>query len=310
MDKLILTAAVTGAMTMPTQTLHLPLTPQQIIDDAVACTEAGAASIHVHARDPQTAQPTHDQEVFGALLRGISERCDAVVVPTTGGGVLMTPEQRLQVVSTWRPEMATCNMGSINFSIHRVARRYRSEDWKYDWEESYVKGTENHIFPNTFRSIRHFIDTMNANDTRPEFELYDVGHIYNLEHFIRQGIVRTPIWLQFVLGVTGGIRATIYDLVHMLNTADRVIGRENYNWSVIGVGYPQEFEIATTAMFLGGHVRVGLEDNLFVRRRQLASNAELVTRMRQIAAEFERELATPAELRDFLGLKGLDAVAY
>lgn len=310
MDKLILTAAITGAMTLPTQTEYLPLSPQQLIDDAVACAAAGAASIHVHGRDPVDAAPSHDQEVFGQVLRGIRERCDAVVVPTTGGGIHMTPEQRLQVVSTWQPEMATCNMGSINFSIHRVARRYRSEDWKYDWEEDYVKGTENFIFPNTFRSIRTFIDTMNANATRPEFELYDVGHIYNLEHFIAQGIVRTPLWLQFVLGVTGGIRATIYDLVHMLNTADRVIGRENYNWSVIGVGYPQQFEIATTAMFLGGHVRVGLEDNLFVRRRQLASNVELVTRMRSIAEEFERELATPAELRDFLGLKGLDAVGY
>ena len=191
-----------------------------------------------------------------------------------------------------------------------MARRYNSEDWKYDWEEAYVRGTEDHIFPNTFRSIGTFIATMNEEDTRPEFELYDVGHIYNLAHFIDQGLVRMPVWLQFVLGVTGGIRATIYDLVHMLNTADRVIGRENYNWSVIGVGYPNEFEIATTAMFLGGHVRVGLEDNLFVRRRQLASNVELVQRMRGIAEEFERELATPADVREFLGLKGLDAVGY
>ena len=310
MDKLILTAAITGAMTVPTQTPHLPLTPQQLIDDAVACAEAGAASVHIHARDRQDASPTHDQSVFGEVLRGIRERCDVVVVPTTGGGVLMTPQQRLQVVTSWAPEMATCNMGSLNFSIHRVARRYNSEDWKYDWEEAYVRGTEDHIFPNTFRSIGTFIATMNEEDTRPEFELYDVGHIYNLAHFIDQGLVRMPVWLQFVLGVTGGIRATIYDLVHMLNTADRVIGRENYNWSVIGVGYPQEFEIATTAMFLGGHVRVGLEDNLFVRRRQLASNVELVQRMRGIAEEFERELATPADVRAFLGLKGLDAVGY
>ncbi len=310
MDKVILTAAITGAMTVPTQTDRLPLTPQQLIDDAVACAQAGAASIHIHARDPQSAAPSHDQEVFGQVMRGIRERCDAVVVPTTGGGIHMTPEQRLQVVSTWQPEMATCNMGSINFSIHRVARRYASEDWKYDWEEAYVKDTENFIFPNTFRSIRTFIETMNASDTRPEFELYDVGHIYNLEHFIRQGIVRMPVWLQFVMGVTGGIRATIQDLVHMINTADRVIGRENYNWSVIGVGYPHEFEIATTAMFLGGHVRVGLEDNLFVRRRRLAGNAELVTRMRSIIEEFEREPATPADVRSFLGLKGLGRVAY
>ena len=310
MQKTIITAAITGAMTVPTQTEHLPLSVDELIADAVACAEAGAASIHIHARDPETAAPSHNQDVFGAVLKGIKERCDVVVVPTTGGGIHMTPEQRLQVVSTWRPEMATCNMGSINFSIHRVARRYQPEDWRYDWEEAYVKDTENFIFPNTFRSMKTFIETMNASNTRPEFELYDVGHIYNLAYFVEQGLVQTPVWLQFVMGVMGGIRATIYDLVHMINTADRVIGRENYNWSVIGVGYPNEFELATTAMFLGGHVRVGLEDNLFVRRKQLGTNAQLVERMRRIAEEFEREIATPADMREFLGLKGLDAVGY
>ena len=310
MDKTLITAAITGAMTLPTQTEHLPLTADEIIADAVACAEAGAASIHIHARDPETAAPSHDQEVFGQILRGIKERCDVVVVPTTGGGIHMTPEQRLQVVANYQPEMATCNMGSINFSIHRVARRYESEDWRFDWEEAYVKDTENFIFPNTFRSMKVFIETMNTNNTRPEFELYDVAHIYNLAYFIEQGLVKTPVWIQFVMGVMGGIRATIYDLVHMINTADRVIGSDNYNWSVIGVGYPNEFELATTAMFLGGHVRVGLEDNLFVRRRQLGTNPQLVERMRRIAEEFEREIATPADVREFLGLKGLDKVGY
>lgn len=310
MDKLIITAALTGAMTFPVQTPHLPITPQQIIDDAVASAEAGAAVVHIHARDPQTAFPSHDQEVFGEILKGIKEQSDVVVCTTTGGGIHMTPEQRLRVVSTWKPEMATCNMGSINFAVHQIARRFESEDYRYDWEEEYIKRTEDFIFPNTFKSIKVFLKTMQEAGTRPEFELYDVGHIYNLAHLIDEGLVETPVWMQFVMGVLGGIRATVFDLTHMVNTADRVIGRENYRWSVIGVGYPHEFRINTVGMILGGHVRVGLEDNLFVRRKQFATNAQLVERMRRIAEEFEREIAAPADVRQFLTLKGLENVGY
>ncbi len=310
MSKVILTAALTGAMTVPTQTPHLPLTPEQIIADAVACAEAGATAVHIHARDPQTGLPSHDQEVFGQILKGIKAETDLVVCPTTGGGIYMSPEQRLQVVSTWKPEIATCNMGSINFSIHTIAKRFKSEDYRYDWEEEYVKKTEDFIFPNTFRSIKIFAQTMYEAGTHPEFELYDVGHIYNLAYLIDEGIIKTPVWMQFVMGVLGGIRATVYDLTHMLNTADRVIGREHYRWSVIGVGYPHEFHINTVAMMMGGHVRVGLEDNLFVRRRQFGTNAQLVERMKRIAEEFEYEIATPADMRALIGLKGLENVGY
>jgi uncharacterized protein (DUF849 family) len=310
MDKLIVTAALTGAMTVPTQTPHLPITPEEIIADALACAEAGATAIHIHARDPQTGLPTHDQEVFGQILKGIKAHSDVIVCPTTGGGIYMTPEQRVQVVSTWKPEMATCNMGSINFSIHPIAKRFGPEDWRYEWEEEYVRKTEDFIFRNTFSSIKTFVQTMYANDTHPEFELYDVGHIYNLAYLISEGVIKTPVWMQFVLGVLGGIRATVYDLTHMLNTADRVIGRDNYKWSVIGVGYPHEFHINTVALMMGGHVRVGLEDNLFVRRKQFGTNAQLVERMVRIAHEFEREIATPAEARAYIGLKGLENVGY
>jgi uncharacterized protein (DUF849 family) len=310
MDKLILTAALTGAMTVPTQTPHLPITPEEIIADALACAEAGATAIHIHARDPQTGLPTHDQAVFGQILKGIKAESDVIVCPTTGGGIYMNAEQRVQVVQTWKPEMATCNMGSINFSIHPVARRFAAEDWRYGWEEEYVRNTEDFIFRNTFKSIKTFVEMMYANGTHPEFELYDVGHIYNLAYLIGEGVIRTPVWMQFVLGVLGGIRATVYDLTHMLNTADRVIGRENYKWSVIGVGYPHEFHINTVAMMMGGHVRVGLEDNLFVQRKVFGTNRQLVERMVRIAHEFEREIATPEEARAYIGLKGLENVGY
>ncbi|RMF80490.1 MAG: 3-keto-5-aminohexanoate cleavage protein [Chloroflexi bacterium] len=310
MNKVIITAALTGAMTVPTQTPYLPITPDEIAADAEACAEGGAAVVHVHARDPENGLPTSDQEIFGEILQKIKERTDLVVCTTTGGGIYMKPEQRVQVVHSWEPELATCNMGSINFSVHRVARRYQSSDYRYDWEEAYLKNTEDFIFPNTFKSIKVFLDYMKQAKTRPEFELYDVGHIYNLAYLIDEGIVETPVWMQFVLGVMGGIRATVYDLIHMVNTADRVIGHDNYNWSVIGVGYPHEFEVNTVAMMLGGHVRVGLEDNIFVRRKTLGTNAQLVERMAKLAHEFEHELATPADVRKFLNLKGLENVGY
>jgi uncharacterized protein (DUF849 family) len=194
--------------------------------------------------------------------------------------------------------------------VYMAARHYTKSDYQYDWEEQYLLDSEDFIFPNTFRSIKTFTQYMRESNTRPEFELYDVGHIYNLAHLIETGDIQTPVWMQFVMGVLGGIRATIPDLVHMIDTADRVIGKENYHWSVIGVGYPSEFELGTVAMMLGGHVRVGLEDNIFVRRKTLGTNADLVKRMAGIAHEFERELATPDEVRQFLSLKGVENVGY
>jgi len=310
MDKLIITAALTGAATVPSQSKHIPVTPDQLAEDAERCVEAGAAVIHVHARNPENGMPTGDMDVFGELLQKIKARTDAVVCTTTGGGFNMTPDERVKVVPTWKPELATCNMGSINFALYPVARHYKSEDYQHDWEEQYLLASEDYIFPNTFKGIRTYLEYMDKANTRPEFELYDVGHIYNMAHMIDRGLIKTPVWCQFVMGVLGGIQATIPDLVHMVETANRVIGKENYNWSVIGVGYPQEFELATVGMFMGGHVRVGLEDNLFVRRRQFAKNHELVERMAGIAKEYERELAKPSDVREFLSLKGIENVGY
>lgn len=310
MNKLILTAAVTGAATVPSQSKHIPYTVEDIVNDAVACAEAGAAVVHVHARNPENGKPTSDMHLFGEILQSIKAESDVVICTTTGGSFDMTPEERVQVVPTWQPELATCNMGSINFALYPATRHLSSDDYQFDWEEAYLKESEDVIFPNTFRSIKTFLKFMKDHNTHPEFEVYDVGHLYNMKHLLDLGLIETPVWMQFVMGVLGGIQPTIPDLVHLIDTADRVIGRDNYNWSVIGVGYPHEFELGTVAMFMGGHVRVGLEDNLFVRRKQWATNRELVERMRGIAGEFERELATPDDVRSFLNLKGYDAVGY
>lgn len=309
-EKLIITAALTGAITVPTQTRHLPITPEQLAADAIACVKAGAAAVHVHARDPQNGRPSSDPELFGQIVTRIKAGCDAIIGITTGGGMGMTPEERLRTIPRYQPELASFNLGSINFSIHPVARRYKHEDYRFDWEQGYIEGTKDFIFRNTFGDMEVFAKTMREHNTRPEFEAYDVGHLYNLQFLVKSGLVSPPFWIQFVLGVLGGLAATPEDLIVMKQTADRLFGAENYRWSVIGVGYPAEFHMAAMAIMLGGHVRVGLEDNIFVRRRELATNAQLVQKVVRMAQEFEREVATPDEARAMLGLKGLAAVNF
>ena len=310
MDKLIITSALTGAITVPTQTPHLPYTIEGIANDGIACATAGSASIHIHARNPENGQPSSDPEIVGEIAALIKEGCDAIVCITTGGGMGMTPQERLRGAAACRPELATFNLGSMNFSMHPVARRYKPEDWQHDWEPGYVEGTKDFIFRNTFGDMEVFAKTMEENNVKPEFEAYDVGHLYNLEFLVNDGLVKPPFWVQFVLGVLGGLAATPDDLITMKRTADRLLGPENYRWSVIGVGYPQEFHMAAMAIMLGGHVRVGLEDNIFVRRKVLGTNVDLVEKVKRIAAEFEREIASPDEAREMLGLKGRDAVNF
>lgn len=310
MDKLIITAALTGAITVPTQTPHLPYTPDHLASDAVACAQAGAAAIHIHARNPENGAPSSDPEIVKEIAGRIKAGTNAIVGITTGGGMGMTPQERLRGAALCRPEVASFNLGSINFSMHPVARRYKPEDWKFDWEPEYVDGTRNFIFSNTFGSMRVFAETMAQHDIRPEFEAYDVGHLHNLKFLEKDGLVKPPYWIQFVLGVLGALAATPDDLLVMKHTADRLFGPENYRWSVIGVGYPMEFNMAAMAIIMGGHVRVGLEDNIFVRRRVLATNAELVQKVVRLAAELEREIASPDEARAMLGLKGLDRVSF
>ncbi len=310
MKKLIVTAALTGAVTVPTQTEYLPYTPEQLAEDAQRSAEAGAAVIHIHARNPQNGAPSSDMEIFGEILQLIKERTDAVICTTTGGGVGMTPADRVRVVPSWKPELATCNMGSMNFSVHPIARRFKDEDYKYPWEKQWLESSEDFIFPNTFASIKHFLSEMKRSNTRPEFEVYDVGHLSNLAFMVREGVVETPIWMQFVMGVLGGIQATLYDLMHMLETSNRLFGPGNYNWSVIGAGYPNQFHMCTAAIMLGGHARVGLEDNIFLKKGVFARNHELVEKIVRIAGEFDREIATPEDVRTFLGLKGKENVGY
>jgi uncharacterized protein (DUF849 family) len=310
MDKMILTAALTGAITVPTQTPHLQYTIENIAKDGIACAKAGATSIHVHAREPENGRPSSDPELVRKIVTRIKEGCDAIICITTGGGMGMTPQERLRGVSMCQPELGTFNLGSMNFSMHPVANRYKPEDWKFDWEQDYVEGTKNFIFRNTFGDMEVFAQTMKEKNVKPEFEAYDVGHLYNLKFMEKTGLVEPPYWIQFVLGVLGGLAANPESLITMRQTANNLFGPENYRWSVIGVGYPMEFNMAAMGIIMGGNVRVGLEDNLFVRRRVWATNVDLVEKAIRISSEFEREIATPNEAREMLGLKGLEAVNF
>ena len=310
MEKLILTSALTGAITVPTQTPHLAYTIEGVADDAIACAKAGSTAVHIHARDPETGHPSSDPEIVRQIVTRIKGGYDVIICITTGGGMGMTPQERLRGVSSCEPELGSFNLGSMNFSMHPVARRYNPEDWEFDWEQDYVEGTKDFIFRNTFGDMEVFALTMMEKNVKPEFEAYDVGHLYNLKFLEKSGLVEPPFWIQFVLGVLGGLAATPETLIMMKQTADRLFGLENYRWSVIGVGYPMEFNMAAMAIMMGGHVRVGLEDNIFVRRGVLATNVDLVEKVKRIAAEFEREIATPDEAREMLGLKGIAAVNF
>lgn len=310
MDKLVLTSAITGAITVPTQTPHLPYTIEGIADDAVACAKAGSTSVHIHARNPENGHPSSDPEIVKKIASRIKANCDVIVCITTGGGMGMTPQDRLRGVATCQPELASFNLGSMNFSMHPVAKRYKPQDWSFDWEQDYVEGTKDFIFRNTFGDMEIIAETMKKNNVKPEFEAYDVGHLYNLKFLEKNDIVKPPYWIQFVLGVLGGLAATPEALITMVQTANNLLGKENFRWSVIGVGYPMEFNMAAMAIMMGGHVRVGLEDNLFVQRKTLATNVDLVEKVKRIATEFEREIATPAEAREMLELKGFDAVNF
>lgn len=311
MEKLIITAAISGAVTMPVQTPYLPITPQQMADEAVRAAEAGAASVHLHARTPADGKPTTDLNVYREMLPRIKERSDVIINITTGGGLGLSVEDRIRVVPAFKPEIATFNMGSINFSIHPLAKRYKDEDYRFPWEKGYIEMTKDIIFRNTFADLEHFCKTMKENGSQPECECYDVGHIYNTNFLIKEGLIALPAWLQFVTGVLGGIGSHLEDIMYMKQTADRLIGSENYRWSVIGCGYPHQFNVATLAIMLGGHVRVGLEDNIFIEKGVLAkSNAQLVEKVVRIARELGREIATPDEARSILDLKGKDKVNF
>jgi uncharacterized protein (DUF849 family) len=309
MDKLIVTAALTGNITLPTQTPYLPVTPEEIVDEAVKCVDAGASSIHVHARDPKTGQPSTDISIYREIASMFKKRTNAILVPTTGGIGGMTPEERIKLVPELKPEMATCSLGTINLSVHPIADRYKDEEWKHRWEKEFAAGTKDFVFRNTFGDIETFYNAMIENDTKPEFEAYDVGHIYNLAFMIRKGVVKTPVWMQFVTGVLGGIGSDLENVMYLKNTADRLIGPNNYKYSVIGAGYPAEFYVNCMSIMMGGMVRVGLEDNIYISKGVLAKGSwELVDKIVKLAKELGREIASPDEAREILGLKGPDKV--
>lgn len=307
-EKVIVTAAITGATTVPSQTEYLPITPEEIAQEAVRACEAGAAVVHIHARNPQDGSPSSDLQVFGDILRKIKSRSDVIVCTTTGGGVGMTIEERISVVPAFKPEMASFSTGSMNFGLFPAADKI--DQFKFAWEKNLLENTRDFVFKNTFVDMEYFCRTMYENGTKPELEIYDAGHLSTVRYMLDLGILRPPLHIQFVMGVLGGIGNRWEDLIYLKQTADRLLG-DSITWSVIGVGYPAEFYLGTMATIMGGHVRVGLEDNIRVARGKLArSNAELVTKMVKIINELGKEVATPEEARAILGLKGLDEVCF
>jgi uncharacterized protein (DUF849 family) len=286
----------------------LPLTPAQIVEQGVAAAKAGAAILHLHARDPNNGRPTPDPRVFMQFLRPIKEQCDAVINITTGGSMTMTLEERLAAGIAASPEMCSLNMGSMNFAIHPLADRYKQ--WKYDWEEQYIRASEDYIFRNTFRDIAKIANQLGGeHGVKFEHECYDVGHLYNLAHCLDRGLFRPPVFVQFVLGILGGIGADPENLSFLKRTADKLFGKD-YVWSVLGAGKAQ-MPLGTHAALTGGNIRVGLEDNLYGEKGRLArDNAEQVAKIRRLVEELGFELANPAEARAMLGLKGLDRIGF
>jgi uncharacterized protein (DUF849 family) len=307
-NKVIISCAVTGGIHTPTMSESLPVTPTEIAQQSIEAAEAGAAIIHLHARDPETGAPTPDPDVFMQFLPRIKQASDAVVNITTGGGLKMTLDERLAAPLKAKPEMCSLNMGSINFAIHQMADKYTS--WKHDWEEPYLRGTDDNIFRNTFRDIERILKELGEEcGTRFEHECYDIGHLYNLAYFVDKGLAKPPFFIQSIFGILGGIGTDMENVIFMKQTADRLFG-DDYVWSVLGAGRFQ-MPIATQSAMMGGNVRVGLEDSLFIGRGKLAtSNAEQVAKIRRIIEELGMEIATPQEARDLLALKGGDDVAF
>ena len=300
-NKVIVTCAVTGAIHTPTMSPYLPITPAQIAESAIGAARAGAAIVHLHARDPRDGWPTQDPDLFRRFLRAIGAACDVVINVTTGGSQTMTVEHRLQPALQLRPELASLNMGTMNFGLYEMLPRQKS--WQHEWEPQYLAASEAGMFKNTFKDIADILRLCSPNGTRFELECYDIGHLYTAAHFLDRGLLKPPLFIQSVFGIRGGIGGHPDDVRHMRRTADRLFG-DAYQWSVLGAGRNQ-MTIARQSAELGGHVRVGLEDSLWIDKGQLAtSNAQQVERVRGILSELGLEIATPDEARQILQLKG------
>jgi uncharacterized protein (DUF849 family) len=306
-SKVIISCAVTGAIHTPSMSPHLPVTAEEIAEAAIGAAEAGAAIIHLHARDPKTGKPDQSPEAFRPFLETIKSRCDAVVNLTTGGSPYMSVQERMAPAKTLKPEVASMNMGTMNFGLFPMLKRFK--EFKHDWERPYLEGSKDLIFRNTYGDLETVLTELAANETRFEFECYDTAHLYNLAHFIERGLVKAPFFVQTVFGILGGIGTHPDDVMHMKRTADRLFG-DDYRWSVLGAGASQ-MKIAAQAAAMGGNVRVGLEDSLWIGKGRLAeSNAQQVRQVRGILEGLGLEIATPAEAREILQLKGVDKVAF
>ena len=305
--KVIITCAVTGSIHTPTMSPYLPVTPDEIAEAAIGAAQAGAAIVHLHARNPKDGSPTQDPEVFRQFLPTIKSACDVVINLTTGGAPTMSTEERLQPALRLKPEVASLNMGSMNFGLYEMLGRYK--EFKHDWEKPYLAGSDERIFKNTFRDIQMILERCRENETRFEIECYDIGHLYTAAHFLDRGLVKPPLFIQSVFGIRGGIGPHPEDVLHMKRTADRLFG-DAYYWSVLGAGRNQMF-IAAMSAVMGGNVRVGLEDSLWLGRGLLAkSNAEQVAKAKRMLEELNLQVATPDEARAMLKLKGGRNVAF
>lgn len=304
--KVIITCAVTGAIHTPTMSPYLPITPDEIVADALKAAEAGAAILHLHARNPETGQPDQTPEAFKPFLPRIKQATKAVINITSGGSPYMKVEERVLPAATFKPEVASLNMGSMNFGLFHLLDKYK--EFKHPWERTHLENTRDLVFRNTFKDIEYILTTCYDNDTRFEFECYDIGHLYNLAHFLDRGLVKPPLFVQSVFGLLGGIGPHPEDVMHMKRTCDRLFG-DKYRWSVLGAGRHQ-LPIAAQAAAMGGNVRVGLEDSLWAGQGRLAtSNADQVKLARQMIEGLGLEIATPDEARQILELKGADRTA-
>jgi uncharacterized protein (DUF849 family) len=305
--KVIITCAVTGAIHTPSMSPYLPVTPDQIAESSIGAAKAGAAIVHLHARNPETGKPDHSLAAFAAFLPKIKQSTDAVINLTSGGAPYMKIEERIQPALTFKPEIASLNMGSMNFGLFPMLERFK--DLRHPWESDYLEGSRDLVFRNTFKDVEYALRACAGNGTRFEFECYDVGHLYNLAHFLDRGLVQRPLFIQTVFGILGGIGTHPEDVLHMKRTADRLFGQD-YRWSVLGAGRKQ-LPIAAMAAGIGGNIRVGLEDSLWIGPGELAtSNAAQVNRARQIIESLGLQVAAPADAREILSLKGADQVAF
>jgi uncharacterized protein (DUF849 family) len=305
--KVIISCAITGSIHTPSMSPYLPVTAAEIAESALGAAEAGAAIVHLHARNESDGRPDQSPEAFEPFLRVIKQASNVVVNLTTGGSPYMSVEERVRPATVWKPEVASLNMGSMNFGLFPMLKRY--QDFKHDWEPAMLEGSHDLVFRNSFKDIRYALDTLNPTGARYEFECYDTSHLYNLHYFWSEGLVQAPLFIQTCFGLLGGIGAHPEDVLHMKRTADRLFG-DSYRWSVLAAGANQ-MKVAAMAAAMGGHVRVGLEDSLWLGRGELAeSNAAQVLRVRQIIEGLGLGIATPDEARAILALKGGDAVGF